>query len=149
MDSRAVTPVVEKMLMIGIVVLFIAGMTATLYGAAIPKYRDAVGTEMSERVLALASQQIEHAIPPNETGVTSVREVDLPATIRGSAYTIRVDGRSLVLEHPDLPITGRSRLVLPPSVVRISGSWESGTNTVVFVESVRGGLAVVLREGPS
>lgn len=147
MDSRAVTPVVEKTITMGIVVLFIGGMTTTMFGTAVPAYRDAVGTEMNERVLAKASEEVEHAVPPNATGVQSRRVVDLPATIRGTAYSIRVDGRSLVLDHPEIATTHRSRPALPPSVTRISGEWESGATTVVSVRSVPGGLAVELREG--
>lgn len=148
MDSRAVTPVVEKTITMGIVVLFIGGMTATLYGTAVPTYRDAVGTETGERVLAMASEQVERAVPVNATAVESTRAVDLPATIRGSGYTVRVDGRSLVLDHPDLSTVGRSRIAVPDSVVRVSGSWESGANTVVSVRSVSSGLSVELREEP-
>lgn len=149
MDSRGVTPIVEKTITMGIVVLFIGGMTTTMFGTAVPTYRDAVGTEVGERVLAMASEEVERAIPPNETAVQANRTVDLPATIRGSAYTIRVDGRSLVLEHPELSTTHRSRPSLPPGVIRIDGDWQSGANTIVTVRSVPGGLAVELREGPS
>lgn len=149
MDSRAVTPVVEKAITMGIVVLFVGGMTATLFGTAVPTYRDAAGAEMGERVLATATTEVERAIPPNETGVHAVRTVELPTTIRGSEYAIRVDGRSLVLEHRDPSIGGRSRLAVPPSVTRVGGEWESGTAGRVVVESVRGGLAVELREGTS
>lgn len=147
MDSRAVTPVVEKTITMGIVVLFIGGMTATMFGATVPTYRDAVGVEMGQRVLATATEEVERAIPPNETTVRSTRTVDLPATIRGSAYTIRVDGRTLVLDHPTLSTTHRSRPALPPSVTNFDGAWQSGAGTVVTVRSVSGGLAVDLQEG--
>ena len=146
MDSRGVTPVVEKTLTMGIVVLFVGGMTATLFGTAVPTYRDAVGAEVSERVLATATAEVERAVPPNATGAESVRTVDLPATIRGSGYVVRVDGRSHVLAPPDPTIGGRARLTLPPSVVRVDGEWESGTEGIVAVGSVGGGLAVELRE---
>ena len=146
MDNRGVTPVVEKTITMGIVVLFIGGTTATLFGAAVPTYRNAVAAETGERVLAMASQEIERAIPPNVTVVNGTRTVDLPETIRGAAYVIRVDGRSLVLDHPQRSVTGRSRLALPASVTRLGGTWQSGSTAVVRVRSVRGGLAVELRE---
>jgi len=148
MDSRAVTPVVEKTITMGIVVLFVGGMTTALFGTAVPTYRDAVGTELGERVLATASEEVERAVPPNATVVRSERVVKLPATIRGSAYRIRVDGRSLVLDHPDIG-TLRSRPALPPTVTTFTGEWQSGGATVVTVRSVSGGLAIDLREGPS
>lgn len=149
MDNRGTTPVVEKTITMGIVVLFIGGMTTTMFGTAVPTYRDAVGTEMSERVLAMATEEVERAIPPNERTVQSSRSVDLPATIRGSAYRVRVDGRSLVLDHPDLSTSKRSRPALPPSVTRIDGQWQSGGTTIVTVRSVPSGLAVELKEGSS
>lgn len=149
MDNRAVTPVVEKMLTIGIVMLFVSGMTATLFGSAVPTYRGAVGQEMSERVLAQATAQVERAVPPNGTAVNSSRAVDLPATIEGSGYAIRTDGRTLVLDHPDEAVTERSRPVLPSSVTSLSGEWSSGGDAVVSTRSVSGGLAIELREGPA
>lgn len=149
MDSRAVTPVVEKTLTIGIVVLFVGGMTTTMFGTAVPAYRDAAGTEIGERALALATAEVERAVPPNGSSVRVNRTVDLPATIRGSEYRIRVDGRSLVLDHPDADTSRRSRPALPPSVVRVEGEWNSGSTTVVTVRSAPDGLTVELREGSS
>lgn len=149
MDNRGVTPVVEKTLTIGLVALFLAGMTTTLFGGAVPAARDATGASIGDRVLALASERVEQAIPPNASHASARQRVDLPSTIRGSGYEIRVDGRSLVLGHPRAAIGGRSRLVLPDSVTSVIGSWESGGETVVVVRSVDGGLAVELGEGSS
>ncbi len=147
MDNRGVTPVVEKTIAMGIVVLFVGGMTATLYGNAVPAYRDAVGTETGERVLATASQEVERSVPATPGTVERTRAVSLPTTIRGTEYVVRVDGRSLVLEHPELPVTHRSRLALPSIVTRVSGEWRSGSTAVVRVRTVPGGLAVELEAG--
>lgn len=147
MDNRAVTPVVEKTLTIGIVALFLAGMTTTLFGGAVPAARDATGSSIGDRTLALATERVEQAIPPNASHVRAHHRVDLPPTIRGTGYRVRVDGRSLVLDHPRAAIGGRSRLVLPGSVVGVNGSWQSGSESVVAVRSVAGGLTVELREG--
>lgn len=147
MDSRAVTPVVEKVIAIGLVALFVGGLSATLYGGTVPQARDAVGDELAERVLATATQRVEQAVPPNGTAVRASQRVDLPATIRGSSYRIETDGRWLVLDHPDDAVGERSRLTLPDSVVGVDGAWGSGGDAVVAVRSVDGGLAVELREG--
>lgn len=146
MDSRAVTPVVEKTITIGLVALFLAGLTTALFGGAVPAARDAVGESLGDRVLATATERVEQAIPPNATRVTATARLELPATIRGSGYAIRTDGRSLVLDHPAPAVGGRSRLVLPPAVSTVSGGCDSGGACFVAVESVGGGLAVELRE---
>ena len=146
MTDRAVTPVVEKTITIGLVALFLAGMTTALFGGAVPAARDAAGASIGQRTLAMASERVEQAVPPNATHVTVRERVDLPGTIRGSGYAISADGRSLVLEHPDASVGGRSRLVLPPSVARVEGAWESGSPSTV-VDSSPDGLVVELREG--
>lgn len=144
MDNRAATPVVAKLLTFGIVVLYLGGMTAVLYGGAVPEYRDAAGAELGERVLAAASDRIQGAIPPAGRHVSAIRPVQLPATIRGAAYRIEVDGRTVVLDHPSTAVGGRSRLVLPDRVEAVDGSWHSGADTVVFVDGDADGLAVRL-----
>lgn len=147
MDNRAVAPVVEKTLTIGIVALFLAGMTTTLFGGAVPAARDATGESVGDRTLALATERVEQAIPPNATHATARTRVDLPSTIRGSGYAIETDGRSLVLEHPSDAVGGRSRLVVPEHVTSVTGSWQSGGDTIVAVEDTSSGLVVELREG--
>jgi len=147
MDNRAVAPVVEKTLTIGIVALFLAGMTTTLFGGAVPAARDAAGESIGDRTLALATERVEQALPPNATHVSARTRVDLPSTIRGEGYVIETDSRSLVLDHPSDAVGGRSRLVLPESVTSVTGSWQSGGDTVVAVDSTDSGLVVELREG--
>ncbi|ACV46267.1 MULTISPECIES: DUF7266 family protein [Halomicrobium] len=147
MNDRAVTPVVEKTITIGLVALFLAGVTTSLFGGAVPAARDAAGGSIGDRTLATATERVEQAIPPNVANVTVRERVRLPATIRGSGYAIEADGRSLVLDHPEPAVGGRSRLVVPPSVQRVSGSWESGSELVVVVRTANGGLSVALQEG--
>jgi len=146
-NDRAVTPVVEKTITIGLVALFLAGTTTALFGGAVPAARDAAGASIGKRTLAMASERVEQAVPPNVTHVTVRERVDLPGTIRGSGYAIRTEGRSLVLDHPDAAVGGRSRLVLPSSVERVEGSWESGSPSTVVVQSVSDGLRIELQEG--
>lgn len=147
MDRRGVTTVVAKLLAFGIVLLYIGGVVSVIYGGAVPEYRSAVGDEMGDRVLATAADRIQGAIPPEARDVSATVAVDLPATLHGSAYAITVEGRSLVLDHPDEGVGGRVRLALPAHVSSIDGSWESGGEQFVRAERGSGGLSVRLLEG--
>jgi hypothetical protein len=146
-DARGVTPAVGKTLEIGIVVLFVALVTTALLGGVVPDYRTAAGAEVGDRVLTAVAQEVERAIPPSARDVSARRTVELPSTIAGSGYAIRVDGRSLVLDHPDPDISGRVELVLPQRVDRVAGRTEGGAETVVAVRDSRSGLMVELRDG--
>lgn len=146
-DTRGVTPAVGKTLEVGIVVLFVGLVTTTLLGGVVPNYRAAAGEEVGSRVLATAAQEVERTVPPTARDVTVRRTVDLPTSIAGSNYEIRVDGRSLVLDHPEQRISGRLRLSLPPRVDRVEGAWQSGADTVVAVRDGTGGLVVELDDG--
>ncbi|MFC7249635.1 hypothetical protein ACFQJ5_07270 [Halomicroarcula sp. GCM10025324] len=146
MDSRAVSPVVEKLLALGIIVLYVGLLTTTLYGGTLPAYRAAVGTELGERTLAEATARVEQAVPPEARAGSARYRVDLPSTIGGAAYEIRTDGRTLVLVHPDPAVGGRTRPVLPDRVDALTGTWESGAETVVTVTGPPGELTVELEE---
>lgn len=147
MDRRGVTTVVAKLLAFGIVLLYVGGVVSVIFGGAVPEYRSAVGDELGDRVLATAADRIQGSIPPDAREVSARETVDLPATVRGSAYTVSVDGRSLVLDHPAEAVGGRVRLALPERVASIDGAWESGGEQLVRVESESSGLAVTLTEG--
>lgn len=147
LDDRGVTPVVSKVLEVGLVMLFVGAVTTSLYGGIVPDARTAAGQEVADRVLASASQQVQAAVPPNRTNVRSVERVDLPETIRGRTYRVVVRNRTLVLEHPHPGVSAEARLALPDTVVEVSGSWSSTERAWVVVESVEGGLAVRLVGG--
>jgi len=144
MDNRGVSTVVEKLLGLGLVVLYIGVMTTALYGGAVPASQTAVGAELGERTLAEATARIEQAVPPAATRVSATVRVDLPPTIDGAAYEIRVEDASLVLDHPDPQIDGQTRPVLPDRVDSITGQWRSGQETVVTVTGVDGDVDVKL-----
>jgi len=148
-ETRAVVPAVGKTLEIGLVVLFVGLLTTVLLGSVVPGYRTAASAELGERVLATASQEIEAAVPPAAQSVDGQRRVDLPATLRGSGYDLRVDGRWLVLDHPDRLVGGRSRLLLPDHVDSVTGEYHSGSPLVVAVSGDDGGVTVEIREGES
>lgn len=146
-DRRAVTPAVAKSLEIGMVVLFVGLLTTVSLGGVVPDYQRAADVRVGDRVLAAASGEIESAVPPTARSVTTRHSVDLPARIGGQAYELRVDGRELVLAHPDPAVAGRTRLVLPDRVDSVDGRWDSGAETVVVVRGDPSGLAVSLADG--
>lgn len=148
-STRAASAVVGKTLEAGIVVLYIGLLTTTLYAGAIPEYRTAAGEEVADRTLADASAEIGTAVPANATAVNATARVDLPDTIRGEEYAIRVDGDRLVLDHPHDAVGGRTPLTLPRTVDAIEGRWESREAAVVRVRSVGDGLEVRLERGRS
>jgi hypothetical protein len=146
-DERAVAPAVGKTLEIGIVVLFVGFLTASLLGGVVPDYRTATGAEVGERVLATTGQEIERAVPPTARDVSVRRTVELPARIAGSSYTVSVDGRSLVLDHPDPAIGGRFQLSLPSTVDRAEGRADDGGQILITVSGDSSGLVVELTDG--
>jgi hypothetical protein len=145
-DERGVTPSVGKALEAGIVVLFVALLSTILLGGLVPDYRAATGAQLGDRVLATASQEVERAVPPTARAVDARRTVEIPNAIAGDGYEVAVDGRWLVLDHPNTAVSGRVRLVLPASVDRVEGNWESGAEAVVTVRGDESGLVVELTE---
>lgn len=143
-DSRAVTPAVGKTLELGLVVVFTALLTTVLLGGVVPSYRTAASAELGERVLASAANDIEASVPPTLPEVNTTRKISLPTTLRESTYTLTLDGRWLVLDHPRRGVGGRVRLALPDRVDRIEGRWRSGGRTLVRVRDAGDGLVVEL-----
>lgn len=142
--DRGLTPVVSKTLAIGIVVLYIGMLTAVLYGGIVPGYRTAAGDKIEDRVLATAAERIQQSIPPQTWHVNARFRVELPPTIRGRAYSIRVSNRSLVLEHPHPSIGDSVPLALPRTVSRVEGEWQSHESLVIRIVSSDDGLVVML-----
>lgn len=146
-EGRAVSPVVGKALEVSVVVLYIGLVSTTLYGGVVPGYRSAAGDELADRTLAGVTQHVEDAVPPAATDVAVRRAVDLPRTIRGEPYHVRVENRTLVVDHPDPRVSAAAPLALPPSVVRVEGSWSSTARAFVVVERTDAGLVVRLERG--
>lgn len=146
MDNRGLSTVVEKLLSLSIVMLYITLLTTVLYGGSVPAYRGAVGAELGERALAEATAGVERTVPPRGRNAVANRRVDIPATIDGAAYRIRANGTHLLLDHPDAEVGGTARPVLPDRVRNVTGTWNSGAETVVSVTGSRGNLTVRLEE---
>lgn len=147
-DDRGLAPVVGKAFEAGIVVLYVALITATLYGSVVPDYRTTAGDAVADRALATAALGIERAIPDTAstvgTGAAETAAVEtvavettvavaLPATIRGEPYRVRATGERLVLVHPHPAIGGSVRLALPDRVHRVQGEWRSTEANSVYV----------------
>lgn len=146
-SDRAIAPVTGKILEVSLVVIYLGLLGTTLYGGVVPGYQSAAGSEVAERTLATASQRIQQAVPPNGTHVRATARVELPDTIAGRMYEVRVDGQRLVLDHPDRDVVASSQLALPGSVVDVSGSWSSTEPAHVRVRGTANGLIVALEEG--
>lgn len=142
--ARAQSTVVGKALEASLVVLYVALLTAVLYGGAVPSYQSAAGDAVAERTVATAALRVQQAVPPAVTRVDARVRVDLPATIAGAAYELRVEDRVLVLVHPDPAVGSRARLALPSSVDRVEGRWRSGAPALVRVTGGDGRLVVRL-----
>ncbi len=145
--ARAVTPAVGKALEAGIVVLFVAAVSTTLYGGVVPDARDAAGGEVGDRALEHAAAEVEASVPPAGETATVERRVSLPESIRDRGYRVApgTDGDALVLTHDHPSVGGSTPLVLPDRVRDVRGEWTAGGGGVVRVEPhPDGGLVVVL-----
>ncbi len=127
------------------VVLYVALLSTTLYGGVVPEYRTAAGAEVGERALAESAQRVQQAVPADARRVAVRQQVTLPDTLGGSEYDIRVEDRSLVLDHPGEGIGGSVRLALPPTVESVSGEWSSREAAVVVVRTSSDGDGLAVR----
>ncbi|MEZ3144955.1 hypothetical protein [Halobaculum sp. MBLA0143] len=145
--TRAVTPTVGKLLEVGIVVLLVGGLTATLGGSAVPEYRDRAGRELAQRHLTAAATRVERAVPPPGRWVSVRRRVPLPSRLRGKPYRVVADDGRLRLVHPNPAVTVGVTVVVPDRVHRVTGTWHSTDHTVVVVETHDDGVVVRLQSG--
>ena len=141
--DRAVSPTVGKALELGIVVLYVSFLVTALYGGVVPTYRTAAGDEVADRTLAAAADRIEEVAASNASRVRRTVRLDLPRTLRGAGYDLRVDNGTLVLDHPDPAVGGRTRLVLPDDAAA-DGSVSSRDDAVVTAYTNASGVAVRL-----
>lgn len=144
-DDRATSAVVGKALEAALVVLYVGMLAGALYGGVVPEYRTAAGEEVGERVLATAALQIQQAVPADAYVVEARMRVELPTTIRGNIYEIRVEGDSLTLAHPHRAVSQSTPLALPETVTEIDGVWASNDPAVIAVEKGDEGLSVRLK----
>lgn len=131
-DDRAMTPVIEKSLAIGIALAYIVGTTGLVYGGLVPGYERATADELGERVLATAAGAIEGAPPAVDGRIDRRQSVDLPRTIDGERYEIVVVGDRLELDQPDDQLEAETTLSLP-SGVTATGAYESAGPLVITI----------------
>lgn len=147
-DDRAVSSVVGKTLELGLLALFVGLLVSTFYGGVIPEYRDATGASVADRTVAGIGTDVETAVPATDESVVDVdveRTIDVPPTIRGDRYRIRLDGDgTLFLDHPRTDLSRTVGLSLPPAVTTVESAVRSGETLVVVVESTPSGLVVRL-----
>lgn len=137
MDSRAVSPVIEKLVAMGLVVLFVSGFTGTLLGGTVPDYRAGAGQEVAERTLATAARTVDDAVTGANGTVRARATRELPGTIADASYRIELRGRGLHLVHPDPAIGASTRVAVPASVTVRNSTWHGGP----FVVAVGGPAA--------
>ena len=132
------SPVVAKALAIGLVALYLAGVTTALLGGVVPAYETRAGAEVSERTLATAANEIEGAPPAVDGDVETRTTVVLPETIANSNYRLVLSNEThrLVLEHPDTEIETATRLSLP-------------ADTTVENGTITGGEVIITVRGPA
>lgn len=132
MDSRAVTVVLEKLVVVGLVVLFISGLGGALLGGAVPSYRASAAAEVGDRVLAGTADHIEVAVPATQAPTTIQRIITVPTTLDGETYRIALEGRVLHLIHADPMVSGSTRLALPTSLAVENASVKAGRIVVTI-----------------
>ncbi len=145
-DERGVSPVIEKLVTAGLVVLYVGGMTTVLFGSVVPAYETAAGDEVAARALASAAGEIEAAAPRPGSEATVRATVDLPATIDDDTYRIVLSDRQLRLEHPDPGIEATTRLAVPGSIRLEPGRWQSGSTLVIESETDGSGQSIAIGE---
>ncbi|NHN42221.1 hypothetical protein G9C85_11375 [Halorubellus sp. JP-L1] len=153
-DDRALSSVVGKTLELGLLALYVGLLVSTFYGGVLPEYRASTADSVADRTTAALATDVESAVPAttdrgvaDDGGVVAVaveHEVDVPRTIRGDAYRVRLEGGELVLYHPDDSLSRTVPLALPDAVDRVAGEARSGDAVVIVVESTPGGLVVRL-----
>jgi hypothetical protein len=149
--ERGVTPVVSKTLAIGLVVLYITGMTTILLGGVVPDYERRAGDELGERVLATVAGEIEQTPPGVDGRLDTQTTVEVPATIANAGYTLVLSNQTgrLVLDHPDPAITAETRLSLPSNVTIENATVDSGTPLQIRVRGPSAERTLTIEEGGS
>jgi len=126
-------PVVEKTLVAGIAIAYVASMLGLLLGGVVPGYQAATGEELAERTVATAGGEIETAVPHADGHVDARTTVDLPATIQNAGYWLELSDGTLTLHQPDSGVQEQVTLSLPPGTTVQQSRWESGGDLSVRV----------------
>ena len=147
MDNRGTSAVVGKLLGAGIVLLYVSGTTAVLVGDVVPGARQATGQELAERVVGDASARLERALEPVDGRLRGRISLDLPETIAGAGYSLRLRDGGLELRHPNPGIGARAPLELPPAMTAETSVLESGPGGGIVIRGPGTNRTVRLVEG--
>lgn len=143
MDNRAASAVVGKALEIAIVLLYIGILSTGLYGGIVPEARQTADDAVAERAIAAAVEDIRAAVPANGDGTVRL-DISIPDRIGGTGYTVVVEDRALVLEHPHPAVDANVPLLLPDRVASVTGRWQSTGDTVVEIDASNSDVVVRL-----
>lgn len=146
MDNRGVSAVVEKLLVAGIVLLFVSGMTTVLVGGIVPEYRASAGEELGERVVARVANAVDASLPAVDGRVTVETHLSVPSTLAGTAYRLALRNGSVTLVHPNPAIGATGALALPAGYRPAESTVESGPPLRVRVSGPAGNRTVALQE---
>lgn len=148
--DRAVSSVVGKSMELGILALYVGLLVTAVYGGVLPDYRAGAGSAVADRTAAAVATDVESAVPATGEGsgeivaVDAERTLDVPRTIHGETYDLRLVDGDLVLDHEADALSRRIPLSLPDAVVSVTGEAASGDTVVLVVESTSSGLVVRL-----
>lgn len=127
-DTRGVSTVTAKTLELAIGILFIAVVTALLFGVTVSEYQAAVGEELAERTLDRLATQITAAIPADSVRLNRQVRVQIPARIHSQQYQITAisteQGAILALTHPSDRIAAQ-RVVAVSNATVVHGEIQS------------------------
>jgi hypothetical protein len=122
--------VVEKLVVVGLVVLFISGFGTALFGGVVPEYRASAADEVAQRSLAAVAESVEAAVPTSRAAVNVTTTASVPATVAGRTYRIELAGRRLHLRDPNGRFGASTRVAIPASLTVRNGSVPAGTVNV-------------------
>ncbi|MEF8838415.1 MAG: hypothetical protein V5A24_01655 [Haloarculaceae archaeon] len=146
MDNRGTSSVVGKLLGAGLVLLYVSGSTAVLLGDVVPGARRATGQELADRVVGDAAARLERTLEPGGGHLRGTVSLDLPSTIAGAGYSLRLRGGELHLKHPDPGIDARAHLETPSAVSASASTIQSGSEGAIVVSGPTANRTVRLIE---
>jgi hypothetical protein len=147
MDDRATSSVVGKLLGAGLVLLYLSGATAVLFGGVIPDAQRATGQELAERTVADVAGRLERTIEPVRGRMEGRIAVEAPTTIAGSGYRLRLRDEEFALLHPNDAFSTVAPLELPSAVTVVDSTVDSGASAALVVRGEANNRTIRLVEG--
>lgn len=146
MDDRATSSVVGKLLGVGLVLLYLSGVTTVLFGGVIPDAQRASGQEVAERTVADVAARLERAIEPVQGHVQGRVAFEPPTTIDGSGYRLRLRDGEIALVHPNDAFSTVAPLDVPSAVTVVDSTVDSGASGALVVRGEADNRTIALVE---